>query len=122
MGTKTGVESSIRQSGRAAGRYGDSSGSTIDIRRKKRSVGSGRVRDEELEVLRITCGRLKEELDLPVDFEYEDVGTYAKGELAAAKAGLAEAERQNEILEAERSLQSSCIEKCKLRMCSYATT
>ena len=47
--------------------------------------------------------RLKEELGLPKDFEYEDVGSYSKGEVAAAKARLHEAERQIEVLEAERT-------------------
>ena len=87
--------------GGRAGRYGNQTSIKTAGVRRRRPFGADA--NEELEVLRVTCSRLKEEIGLPKDFEYDDIGSYSKGEVAEAKARLSEAERQIEVLEAERS-------------------
>ena len=74
-----------------------------DRRSRRPRKASDIETSDELSSLRLTCERLKTELGLPAEFQYDDLDTYSKSEVESVKAGMEELERQNEALEAERT-------------------
>ena len=97
-----GIGSGSNSSGMSSVHNGNMLPPTGRQRRGPRNVADIEV-DDELSALRLTCARLKTELGLPSNFQYDDLDTYSMSEVESARAGKEELERQNEALEAERT-------------------